>query len=120
MSIVYVVRNRRLYISTNKDAWKVRHITANPRVSLAIPIAKRILFLPWIKIPAATITFSGIARVLPVAEVPPDILHAVLCGRAGADGGSIMTAGWSPRYQSCWATNGQDEQTLKLTWPCQP
>ncbi len=82
VGVVYVVQKRKLYIGTEKDAWKTRHISQNPHVSLTIPIAKRIPFLPWIKIPAATITFSGLARVLPAAEVAPDLLNAVFRGMA--------------------------------------
>lgn len=77
VGIVYVVRDRRLYIGPGKDRWKTRHIAANPNVSMTIPIAKRIPFLPWIKIPAATITFSGTARVLDAADTPRELLQAV-------------------------------------------
>jgi hypothetical protein len=82
VGIVYIVRDRKLYIGTDKDAWKVRHVAANPHVSLTIPIAKRIPLVPWVKIPAATITFCGVARVLPAAETPPEILEAVFRGMA--------------------------------------
>ena len=82
VGVVYVVRDRKLYIGTGKQAWKVRHIAGNPHVSLTIPIAKRIPFLPWIKIPAATITFSGTARILTAYETPPDLLKAVFRGLA--------------------------------------
>ncbi|MEW5961601.1 MAG: nitroreductase family deazaflavin-dependent oxidoreductase [Chloroflexota bacterium] len=82
VGVVYVARDRKLYIGTRKDAWKARHIAGNPHVSLTIPLAKRIPFLPWIKIPAATITFSGAARVLPAHDTPPDILQAVFRGLA--------------------------------------
>ena len=82
VGVVYVVRDRKLYIGTGNTAWKARHIARNPYVSLTIPIAKRIFFLPWIKIPAATITFSGTARVLPAEETPPEILQAVFRGLA--------------------------------------
>lgn len=78
--IVYVVSGRKLFIATDTDAWKTRHVKANPHVSLTIPIAKRIPLLPWIKIPAATITFAGEARVLPSREAPQDVLQAVFRG----------------------------------------
>ena len=77
VGVVYVVRNRRLYIASDKDAWKVRHIEQNPHVSLTIPVHKRIPFLPWIKIPAATITFSGTAQILEPGETPPEIVRAI-------------------------------------------
>jgi hypothetical protein len=78
VGIVYVVRDRKLIITTGQDTWKARHIAANPHVSITIPIAKRIPIMPWIKIPAATITFSGVARVSPAQDAPPDLLRAVL------------------------------------------
>ncbi len=77
VGVVYVVQDHKLYIGTGKDAWKARHISANPHVSVTIPIAKRIPFLPWIKIPAATITFSGKASVLAATEAPRPLLQAV-------------------------------------------
>ena len=77
VGITYVVRDRKIYFGTFIETWKVRHISANPHVSLTIAIYKGIPLMPWIKIPAATITFSGKARVLEAGEVPPDLLQAV-------------------------------------------
>lgn len=77
VGVVYIVQDHKLYIGTGKNAWKARHISANPHVSITIPIAKRIPFLPWIKIPAATITFSGTARVFPASDAPRALLKAV-------------------------------------------
>jgi hypothetical protein len=82
VGIVYVVRDRKLYIATGADTWKARHVSANPHVSMTVPIAKRIPFMPWIKIPQATITFCGTARVIPPAEVSPDLLRAIFRGAA--------------------------------------
>ena len=64
VGIVYVVDGRRLYIGAGRDQWKIKHIAQNGDVSMTIPIAKRVPLMPWIKIPAATITFSGTARIL--------------------------------------------------------
>ncbi len=80
VGVVYVVHGQRIYISTAKDAWKTRHVQTNPHVSITIPIAKRILFMPWIKIPAATITFSGKAKVFAAKNVPGDILQTLFRG----------------------------------------
>jgi hypothetical protein len=77
VGIIYIVRNRKLYIGTGKDSWKARHIAQNGHVSLTVPIAKRIPLLPWIKIPAATITFAGEAKVIPGAQADPELLTAV-------------------------------------------
>lgn len=80
--IVYVVHNRKLYIGSQKSAWKTRHMAQNPAVSITVPIAKRIPLLPWIKIPAATITFSGTARVLESADASPEVVQALFRGMA--------------------------------------
>lgn len=77
VGVVYIVQDRKLYIGTGKNSWKARHIGGNPHVSMTIPIAKRIPFMPWIKIPMATITFSGVARVFPATEAPRTLLKAV-------------------------------------------
>jgi len=77
VGVVYVVQDRILYIGTGTETWKVRHIRNNPAVSITIPIPKRILLLPWIKIPAATITFSGKAEIIPAENTTPELLQAV-------------------------------------------
>ncbi len=64
VGIVYVVDDHRLYIGAGRDQWKTKHLTQNGDVSMTIPIAKRVPLMPWVKIPAATITFSGTAQIL--------------------------------------------------------
>ncbi len=85
VGIVYVVRDRKLFFCTDAGAWKTKHLRNNPNVSMTVSIAKRIPFLPWIKIPAATITFSGMARVLSLSEVPTEIPDTLLKDLEGAD-----------------------------------
>lgn len=80
VGVVYAVRNGKLYFTTGKKAWKVRHIARNPHVSVTVPIDKRIPFLPWIKIPAATITFCGLAKMLETGEVGRDVLRSLFRG----------------------------------------
>jgi hypothetical protein len=80
--VVYVVRDRKLYIATDKDAWKTHHIIHNPHVSVTIPIAKHIPFMPWMKIPAATITFCATAHVLEAGAVSAEVLQTVFRGMA--------------------------------------
>ena len=75
--IVYSVNDNKLYIGTGLETWKIHHIRLNPEVSITIPIPKRIPLLPWIKIPQATISFSGTARIIPAVEAEHDILHSV-------------------------------------------
>ena len=77
VGIVYQVHDGKLFIASKKGTWKVRHIAQNPHVSLTIPIHKGIPLLPWIKIPAATITFSGVAEVLEPAAVSDDIIQSL-------------------------------------------
>jgi hypothetical protein len=80
VGVVYVEDNGKLYISSQKEAWKVRHIAQNAHVSLTVPIHKRIPFLPWIKIPAATITFSGEAHLLGYEDVSDEIIQKLFRG----------------------------------------
>jgi hypothetical protein len=58
----------------------VRHISDNPHVSITVPIPKRIPFLPWIKIPSATITFSGRASVMAPGEAPIGVTNLLFRG----------------------------------------
>lgn len=71
--VVYLVEDGKLVFGTARDEWKTRHILANSDVSVTVPIAKRIPFLPWVRIPAATITFAATARVLNQDEAPPAV-----------------------------------------------
>ena len=80
--LVYIVRDRKLFIATGPDTWKARHIAATPHVSVTIPIAKRVPIMPWLKIPQATITFQGTARVFPAAEASPELLRALFQHKA--------------------------------------
>ncbi len=80
VGVVYTVRDHKLYIVSKKEAWKVRHVAKNPHVSMTVPIHKRIPIMPWIKIPAATITFCGLATIHKAADMEPDILQALLRG----------------------------------------
>lgn len=80
VGIVYTAHAGKIYIATGKESWKARHIRSNPHVSLTIPIAKRIPFLPWIKIPAATITFSGVAQVMSAGQVGDEVKRYLLRG----------------------------------------
>ena len=79
--VVYAVDGRSLLISTGAESWKVRHISRNPMVSMTVAIPKRVPFLPFIKVPAATITFKGLAQILEVGDIPPQVFARL--GRAG-------------------------------------
>jgi hypothetical protein len=94
VGIVYVVDDHKFYIGTDKNSWKAKHIAHNPHVSLTIPIAKSIPFVPWIKIPSATITVSGVARVLELQEVKAEVLKKlyrdVVKDEAAMDGSCVI------------------------------
>ena len=77
VGVNYVVDDHKLYISTDKEAWKTRHVAANPHVSITIPIVKRVPLLPWIKIPPATITFHGEANVLEYGDVKAEVVDKI-------------------------------------------
>ena len=78
--IVYIVRDRKLYIGTGASSWKAKHIAKNPSVALNVLIQKRIPFMPWIKIPDATIAFRGKAAVRDVSELDPAIMAQLIKG----------------------------------------
>jgi hypothetical protein len=78
--VVYIVLDHKLYIGTERSSWKARHISENPHVSITVPIPKRIPFMPWIKIPSATITFSGRASVMAPGEAPTGVTPLLFRG----------------------------------------
>ena len=78
--VVYVARERQIYIGTSKTAWKVRHIQQNPHVSVTVTIPKRIPFLPFLPIPPAAITFQGLALVQQQDSIEQEILEALFKG----------------------------------------
>ena len=76
--IVYIVRDRKIYMRARSDSWKAKHIRLNPRVALNVTIPKRIPFMPWIKIPAATIALNGAARVIADKDADPGVIQALM------------------------------------------
>jgi hypothetical protein len=78
--IVYVVRDRSLYFATSRGTWKAKHIAKNPQVSLTVTIPKRIPFMPWIAIPAATITFQGEASIHRLEDVDSGVHETLVRG----------------------------------------
>jgi len=78
--IVYAVKDRRLYIATGLSSYKARNVERNPHVSLTVTVEKRLPFLPWIKIPAATITVQGLAGLRPADTVGADLQKLLLRG----------------------------------------
>lgn len=86
--VMYVARQGKLYITSDKNAWKTRHIAANPHVSLTVAIPKSVPLMPWIKVPAATITFAGEATLVAPDSIDAD-LRQRLYGPVAADAAKI-------------------------------
>jgi len=78
--IVYTTRDGEIFIATDRDSWKAKHTAKNPRVSLTVTIPKRIPFMPWIRIPPATVTFQGDAAVCAPDTVAADVRRRLLRG----------------------------------------
>lgn len=74
VGIVYVVDDHKLYIGAERTSWKAKHIERNPHVSATVAIPKRVPLMPWIKVPAATITFSGSAQILDKQDLGVELL----------------------------------------------
>lgn len=87
--VMHHVHDGRLWFTTNELLWKARHIAAHPAVSVTVPVAKRVPLMPWVRVPAATITFQGTAETVPVAELPDDVRHALVGGIEVTDGGEL-------------------------------
>ncbi len=86
VGVIYIVRDRKLYVASGKDTWKVRHMTNNPNISMTINIPKRIPIMPWIKIPPATITFSGTAKIIQPEDASAEIKRAIFRNMDDDDG----------------------------------
>lgn len=85
VGICYVATNRKLYVGAETTAWKTKHVAQNPHVSMTIPIARRVPLMPWIKVPATTITFSGTARILSKEELDAGLLERLYRHEEGRD-----------------------------------
>ena len=59
--VCHVVDGRTLLIASAAESWKVRHIAVRPAISMTVTIPTRVPFLPFLKVPAAAVTFNGIA-----------------------------------------------------------
>lgn len=80
VGLVHAVHDGALWYLTSAGEAKVGHVRGHPEVSVTVPIPKRVPFLPWLRIPAATITVNGRADVLPREEVPATVWRALTGG----------------------------------------
>ena len=61
--ILYEVIGRRLFVAVDADGWKARHLAADPRVAVTVPVRRGGLLSLMAPIPPATISFHGSAVV---------------------------------------------------------
>lgn len=85
--MLYTV-DRTLWFTTNDITWTARHIAVHPEVSVTVTIPKRVPFVPWVRIPAATITFSGVAGIVPATRMPAVARKALTKGLKQVEDGS--------------------------------
>ena len=79
--VMYAVQDRRLYVSTDADSWKARHIHTGEEVSVTVTVRRGGLLALLMPIPPATVTFHARASVYPAATVQPGQVPAKLIRR---------------------------------------
>ena len=67
--VVYKAIGRRLFVATDPDSWKARHIARSGLVAMTVPVRRGGLLSLVAPIPPATISFHGSAVVHP-ADAP--------------------------------------------------
>lgn len=80
VGIMPVVRDRAVWFASSDGEWKITHLRAHPQVSVTYAIQRNVPLMPFIKIPAATVTFQGTATVMPAREIPRDVWQALTHG----------------------------------------
>lgn len=77
--VLYKAVGRRLFVVVAPDSWKARHIAADPRVSLTVPVRRGGLLSLVAPIPPATISFHASATVHPpdTIAIPEDLASMV-------------------------------------------
>jgi hypothetical protein len=63
--VVYTVIDRRMFVVVAADGWKARHIAADGRVAVTVPIRRGGVMSLLFPIPPATISFPASATVYP-------------------------------------------------------
>jgi hypothetical protein len=63
--VVYAVADRRMYVVVAGDSWKARHIAADGRVAVTVPVRRGGIMSLVVPIPPATISFHATAIVHP-------------------------------------------------------
>jgi len=79
--VMYAAQDHRLFVSTDADSWKARHIHTGDEVSVTVTVHRGGLLAPLLHIPPATVTFHARASVYSAAVVEPGQVPATLIKR---------------------------------------
>jgi hypothetical protein len=63
--VLFKTTGRRLYVAVAADSWKARHIAADGRVAVTVPVRRGGILSLVAPIPPATVSFHGTAIVHP-------------------------------------------------------
>lgn len=83
--VMYAVADRTLYVVVAPDSWKARHLAADGRVAVTVPVRRGGLLSLVAPIPPATISFHGTATVHPPGSAP-DRLASLIPAERRASG----------------------------------
>lgn len=86
--VMYKVKDRVIYVMTGEDTWKVRHIKANPNVSMTVTIQR--LPIRIRQVPPAVISFAGTASVVDWDEIDPGMQSALTRGVGDMPGTCVI------------------------------
>ena len=67
--VLYTVGNGRLHVVVGARSWKARHLAANGRIAVTVPVRRGGLLALVAPIPPATISFHGHATVHPAGTL---------------------------------------------------
>jgi general stress protein 26 len=109
--IMYQVEGRALYVLTGEDTWKVRHIRANPNVSMTVTIPR--LPIRIRQVPPAVISFAGVASVLSIEEIGSDVRARLTRGTGEMPGSCIIRI----EPEGCFVTYGIGIPALQMRDP---
>ncbi|MEZ0447559.1 pyridoxamine 5'-phosphate oxidase family protein [Cellulomonas sp. ICMP 17802] len=70
--VVYVATGGRMYVAVAPDAWKARHLAADGRLAVTVPVRRGGLLSLLFPIPPATVSFHATAVVHPAGELPDE------------------------------------------------
>jgi len=86
--VMYAVADHRLYVVVAPDSWKARHLAADGRVTVTVPVRRGGLLSLLAPIPPATISFHGTATVHPPGSAPDRLASLIPVERRAS--GSVV------------------------------